>query len=553
VADGDRNRVLRELRRSRIAVIGLGVSNQALLRFLLARGVRHVAAGDAKTQDSLGPAAGWLASLPITLRLGPGYLDILEDADIVFLTPGIRKHLPEITAARDRGARLSSEIGLLLELCRARTVGITGSAGKTTTTLLVGDMLARSGRKVFVGGNIGTPLIDRCLEFTADETIVLELSSFQLQLVDRSPNVAAVLNVSPNHLDVHRDYDDYLAAKKTIYRYQRPGDWVVLGADNAETFRMAQERAAAYRELGNDGSSGDDDGLLDGNGRPRDGGRGNLAPADGGPGLALFGKAEPPGSLAGTDVPYRAWVDGDHLVVTTAGSPAPVALCPTAGVRLRGNHNLLNIMAAALMTVLAGGRLDAASQVATTFQTVEHRLEPAGELDGVTFINDSIGTAPDRTEVALASFPAPIHLILGGYDKKIPFDGLGEIVVECGKVRRVVLLGETAPKIRRAIEAAASLAAGRGPNGRIPGPRGADPHSRDSSPHGPESPGPPPMVEVSSIEEAVREAFAGAEPGTTVLLSPACASFDMFPNYEVRGAAFKEAVRALMAKREPGA
>jgi UDP-N-acetylmuramoylalanine--D-glutamate ligase len=416
---GERDRILRNLRRRKIAVVGLGVSNQALLRFLLARGARSITAGDAKTADQLGPPAQWLESLPpdtVDVRLGPGYLDVLAGADLVFLTPGIRKDLPEIAAARSRGAEISSEMGLFLQLCRARTVGVTGSAGKTTTTTLVGDMLARSGLRVYVGGNIGTPLIERVLEFRPADTIVLELSSFQLQLVDRSPNVAAVLNIAPNHLDIHRDYEEYVQAKKGIYLYQRPGDWAVFGAGNAETLKMARER---------------------------------------GEGVALFGRSEAATLPSGlTEVPNRAYIDGKRLVLRLLSRQEPVTLCATADVRLRGEHNLLNILAASLMTALAGGRVEAAAQVATTFEGIEHRLEVVAELSGVRFVNDSIATSPDRTEAALASFPGPLHLIAGGYDKKIPFDTLGQSVVRSGKVRKVVLLGQTAPKIRRAIEEA---------------------------------------------------------------------------------------------------
>ena len=507
----DRDHILRDVRRKRIAVVGLGVSNQALLRFLLARGARRIAAGDAKTADKLGPAAAdWLHSLPIDLCLGPDYLKVLDQAELVFLTPGIRKDLPEIAAARDRGAVISSEIGLFLDLCRAKTVAVTGSAGKTTTTTLVGDMLARSGLKVFVGGNIGTPLIERALDLAPDQTVVLELSSFQLQLVDRSPNVGAVLNLAPNHLDVHRDLAEYVAAKKGIYRYQMPGDWCVFGADNAETLKMAGERMAAPG------------------------------------GVALFGKGEPPTRLQGGEVAARGWIDGDRLVLAlpSPGGVERVRLCDVADVRLRGEHNLLNILAAALVAVLAGGRLEACAQVATTFETIEHRLQFVAEIDGVQFINDSIATAPDRTEVALAAFPAPIHLILGGYDKKIPFDGLGEMVVGCGRVRKVVLFGQTAPKIRRAIEEAA----GRGSSGGGPAvPAGPGAPGRGEAPTATEVPC---VAEVATMEEAVRESFAGARPGTTVLLSPACASFDLYRNYEARGAAFKEAVRGISPEQE---
>jgi UDP-N-acetylmuramoylalanine--D-glutamate ligase len=485
VVPGERERVLRNLRRRRIAVVGLGVSNRALLRFLLARGARSVAAGDVKTAPALGPVARELASMPIDLRLGPGYLDILKDAELVFLTPGMRKDLPEIAAARERGAEISSEMGLLLSLTRARTVGVTGSAGKTTTTSLVRDMLVRSGLRVVVGGNIGTPLIEQALDFGPETTMVLEMSSFQLQLVDRSPHVAAVLNIAPNHLDVHRDFDEYVGAKKLIYRYQRPEDWAVFSADDPVTRAMAREK---------------------------------------GTGVALFGRSEPADVPGVGEVPYRAFVDGDRLAVRGPEGRGPETLCLVRDVRLRGEHNLLNILAAALLTLLAGGRLDAAGHVAVTFEGVEHRLEPVVTVGGVTLVNDSIATSPDRTAAALASFPGPLHLIAGGYDKKLPFDALADSVVGGGKVTKVVLLGQTAGKIRRALEEAAGEA-----EGRLPA-----------------------IVETAGLEEAVRESLEGARPGTTVLFSPACASFDMFTNFEERGRAFKEIARRLAGK-EAGA
>ncbi len=524
---GERDRVLREIRRRKIAVVGLGVSNQALLRFLLALGARRIAAGDAKTADKLGPAAEWLATLPIDLRLGPGYLGVLDDAELIYLTPGIRKDLPEIAAARARGAKITSETGLLLDLCRAKTVAVTASAGKTTTTMLVGDMLARSGLKVFVGGNIGTPLIERALEFGPDETVVLELSSFQLQLVDRSPNVGAVLNIAPNHLDVHKDMDEYVTAKKGMYRHQRPGDWAIFGADNAGTLAMAREKTRLAVE---ERATGEQVGAP----------RGGSAPA--GNGTALFGKGEPPSRLGGAEIAARGWVDGDRLVLALPERPEPALLCDVKDVKLRGDHNLLNLLAASLAAMLAGGRLEACAHVATTFQGIGHRIEPVAEINGVAFIDDSIATAPDRTEVALAAFPPPIHLILGGYDKKIPFDELGEMVVRCGKVRKVVLCGQTAPKIRRALEDAvagrARLAA-RPESGSLAGAKGPGKMGSEAAGLVPE------IVEAATFEEAVKESYAGATPGTTVLLSPACASFDMFRNYEARGDAFKEAVREL--------
>jgi len=333
--------------------------------------------------------------------------------------------------------------------------------------------------------------------------VVLELSSFQLQLVDRSPEVSAVLNIAPNHLDVHRDFDEYVQAKKAVYLYQRPADLAVFSADDPRTLAMAREK---------------------------------------GEGVALFARRDPGSHPGGLGLSGRAYLDGDRLVVHPPGRPGgggrPRVLCRAGDVRLRGEHNLLNILAAALMSLGAGGRLEALAQVASSFEGIEHRLEVVLEAGGVRVVNDSIATSPDRTRAALASFPGPLHLIAGGYDKKIPFDTLGEALVAGGKVRKLVLLGETAPKIRRAVEEAA---AGSGGQVRGDGAAGCGAAAGGALPPEME------IVEVSSLEEAVREGFEGAGPGTTLLFSPACASFDMFQNYEERGRVFKEAARTLAA------
>ncbi len=465
----------REFRGRQVAVVGLGVSNLAVVRFLLRAGAR-VTAFDQKGPEELGERYLSLAGEPMEWVLGPGYLQELaaraDRWERVFLTPGMRKDLPELEALRRAGVPLDSEVGLFLRYCRATVAGVTGSAGKTTTTTLLGRMLEAAGRRVFVGGNIGRPLLPLVGEIGPGDLVVLELSSFQLQMLDQSPHVGVFLNVRPNHLDVHASFEEYFEAKKNVFRFQGAGDTAVL---NAEDPLVAGCAAAA-------------------------------------PGrVAWFGRAG--------EVAPGAFLRGDQVVLRGVEPVLEGAREEAVGragdVRLPGAHNLANALAALAAAAALGADPRRAWAAARAFGGVEHRLELVRELDGVSFYNDSIATAPDRTIAALESFARPVVLIAGGYDKKIPFDELGERIVE--RVRVLVLLGRTAPKIRAAVEAAAAR---RGVGG-------------------------PEVLAAADLREAVSLAASAARPGDVVLLSPACASYDMFRNYEERGRLFKELVRAL--------
>jgi len=473
----------------RVAVIGLGMSNLALIRFLLGQGAQ-VTACDRKTAAELGGAAAELSTLPVRLELGPHYLDAIAGHDEVFLTPGMRKDAPQVVAARAAGAVISSEVPLFLELCRAPVVGITGSAGKSTTTTLTHHMLQRAGIDARLGGNIGRPLIAEVLAIPATAVVVLELSSFQLELAAVSPHLGVLLNISPNHLDVHESFAEYAAAKAGIYKFQRPGDACVLNADRPET------RAAA-----------------------RD------CPA----GVAFFSQCEA--------VRPGAYLDGSGPgaeLVLDLGCGAE-RLLKASELRLRGEHNLGNVLAAAALAALAGAPATAIAGAARDFQGLEHRLEPVRELDGVAYYNDSIATAPDRAIAALKSFDRPIVLIAGGYDKKIPFDEFGGEVAR--RVRVLVLTGVTAPKIAAAVEAAVTAAAVAQTAAQAAAPAGAD--AAGLHPGGPE------VVLAPDLRGAVLAARAAARAGDVVLLSPACASYDAFRNFEERGRAFKDIVRGL--------
>jgi len=446
----------------RVAILGLGRSNVALARHLFRQGARLVGF-DAKGASELGDRYRALAELPgMEFRLGAGYLSGLTGFDAVFVTPGMKKHLPELERARAEGALLSSEMALFLELCRAPVVGITGSSGKTTTTTLVGMMLKAAGeRPVYIGGNIGTVLIEVVEEIPERAWVVLELSSFQLQLAKVSPHLAALLNLRPNHLDVHSSYHEYVESKCNIFRSQRPGDWLVFNADDAEVVRHS---------LG--------------------------SPAQ----RASFSRKHP--------VRAGAYVrDG---VITGAMAEGEAPILETHRLLIPGDHNVENALAATALALLAGVKPGVISQVLATFPGVEHRLELVRVLGGARYINDSIATSPDRTLAALNTVPGMVLLIAGGYDKGLDFDGLGQAMA--GKVRVLITIGETAPRI--------AAAARRGPSGPL-------------------------VLQAQSLGAAVRLAYRQAREGETVLLSPACASFDMFADFEERGRAFKALVREL--------
>lgn len=454
----------------RVAVIGLGVENLPLVRYLVAHGARVVAA-DRKSAEEMGPRAEALERLGVRLVLGDSYLDALQEAEVAFVTPGLPKHLPAIEAARRAGVVITGQTDLFMRLCPAPIVGITGSSGKTTTTTLVGRMLRGTGRPVFVGGNIGEPLIERLAEIGPDAWVVLELSSFQLETTGISPHVAVVTNVTPNHLDVHPSMEAYVAAKTRIVAFQGPDDVAVLNADDPITVEMAGRTAGRVHWFGR---------------RPRR-----------------------PG----------AWLDGDRLVAAmTAAGPGDGGevqeLCRRDEIRLRGQHNVQNVLAAATAALCCGTPVEAIRDVARTFEGVPHRLEAVASIDGVLYVNDSIATTPARAIAGLQSFQEPVVLIAGGYDKHLPFDELARVAVE--RCRHVVLLGQTAGAIERALEQV------REETGR------AVSHER-----------------VASLEQAVAAARRVARPGDVVLLSPACASYDMFRNFEERGARFRQIVRAL--------
>ena len=375
----------------RIAVLGLGVSNRPLVRLLLEAGCT-VTGCDRTPREKLDREVLDLEALGCELRVGDGYLDGVE-ADLLFRTPGMHPGHPAIEALRSRGAEVTSEMEVFFEVCPCNTVAVTGSDGKTTTTTLVSEMLKASGKKVWLGGNIGTPLLPLVRQMEPEDFAVVELSSFQLMDMVRSPRRALITNLSPNHLDVHKDMEEYVEAKKNIYRFQSGSDLLIVNADNEITAPLVGpgETRTFSRQ-----------------------GHGHVEIRDG--------------------VIFR----GEEAVL------------PVADILLPGVHNVENYMAAiALVEGLATD--DAIRTVAKNFGGVEHRIELVRVKDGVRFYNDSIASSPSRTIAGLRSFPEKVILIAGGYDKNIPYDVLGPEV--CQHVKKLFLCGATGPKIRAAVEA----------------------------------------------------------------------------------------------------
>ncbi len=379
------------LQGKRIAVLGLGVSNQPLVRLLLGYGC-DVTGCDRTPREKLDAAVMELEALGCRLSLGDTYLDNIE-ADIVFRTPGMHPGNPALAALREGGAEITSEMEVFFEVCPCQILAVTGSDGKTTTTTLISEMLKAAGKTVWLGGNIGTPLLPLVPQMGEGDFAVVELSSFQLMDMRRSPARAVVTNLAPNHLDVHKDMDEYVEAKKNIFAFQDAHGLLVLNADNAIT--------AGFM----------------GNGSTH-----------------FF-------SRQGKDCHVRL----ENGMIYRGGQP----VLETKDILLPGTHNVENYMAA--IAAVEGLVPDAAIRsIAKNFGGVEHRIELVRIKDGVRYYNDSIASSPSRTIAGLRSFPEKVILIAGGYDKHIPYDVLGPEI--CQHVKKLFLCGATATKIREAVE-----------------------------------------------------------------------------------------------------
>jgi UDP-N-acetylmuramoylalanine--D-glutamate ligase len=476
----------------RVVVVGLAREGTALARFLAERGVR-VTVTDVKPAGAFADAVEALSGLAVTFALGGHPMELLDEADLVFVSPGVPLEIPFLAEARRRRLPLSSETRLFTRLCPAPIVGITGSSGKTTTTALVGEMLEAAGRQTWVGGNIGQPLIGHVDEITADDVVVMELSSFQLEffgpwegnwgtgnLVDWeralfdpggwSPPIAAVLNITPNHLDRHPSMEAYIAAKAHVLNHQRPGDVVVLNLDNEVTRTLGEGRAPSRQQI-------------------------------------LWFSVE-------GEVREGAFLRGDELVLRLSEGEAVV--CRRDQVRLLGQHNLANVLAACILAAAAGAPIQALRRVATTFAGVEHRLELVGERKGVRWYNDSIATTPERTVAALRAFDTPMVLLAGGRDKHLPWNEMATLTWQ--KVHDLILFGEAADLIEKQMQEASG---------------------------GKEAGGATRIHRAGTLDRAVELAAHLARPGDVVLLSPGGTSFDAYRDFAARGRHFRKLVQEL--------
>ena len=478
------------LRGLRVAIVGAGREGLALTRYLVHSGA-EVTLSDIKPADALRDRLSLLQGLDVRVCLGGNPPDLLE-ADVLFVSPGVPPSAPIVVQARERGVPISSEPRLFTQICAAPVVGITGSSGKSTTAALAGEMYAASGKRVWVGGNIGQPLTARLLEAELSEVAVMELSSFQLELFSPgyqgaslekrrsqasrvvstegwSPHVSAITNITPNHLDRHPSMTEYVRAKSQIIAFQRPDDWAVLNLDDDVTSGMTTRTGARVLHFSLERSVGD-----------------------------------------------GAWLRGDHLVACLDGHER--TFCHSSEVKLRGSHNLANILAAACCAMAGGVDLEAIRSAAISFPGMKHRLETVRWWRGILFVNDSIATSPERSIAAIHSYQEPLVLLAGGRDKHLPWGEWANLVLE--RVRVLVAFGEAKPIIENA------LADARGRRSEV-------------------SRGQTVVLAVDSLERAVAEAAKLARAGDVVLFAPGGTSFDAFEDFEARGERFRALVEGL--------
>lgn len=465
----------------KVVILGLARQGMALAKYLAKAGAK-VTVSDTRPAEALAPAIEQLADLTIEYALGGHPSSLLDRADLLCLSGGVSADLPIVREAHSRGIAVSNDSQIFMEVTPARVIGITGSAGKTTTTTLVGRMMALTprpllplgeGGRVWVGGNIGNPLIADVDEMGPGDLAVMELSSFQLEVMTLSPQIGAVLNITPNHLDRHGTMEAYTAAKANVLTHQTPGDTAVLGLDDPGAFALS----------------------------PLVRGR-----------RMYFSSARRPGEAgAGVNWEEGAFLRGPSVMLRLAGRER--AVCATSEIRLLGAHNVSNVLAACAIAGAAGAEPEAMRQAIGGFTGVAHRLEFVREVRGAKWYNDSIATAPERSIAAIRAFDEPLVLMAGGRDKNLPWGELADLVRD--RVDHLVLFGEAGGMIREVI---GSVKPGERPFSIAIAPR---------------------------LAEAVEEAARASGPGDVVLLSPGGTSFDEFADFAERGEAFKRLVKDL--------
>jgi UDP-N-acetylmuramoylalanine--D-glutamate ligase len=447
-----------DLANKRVLVVGLGRSGVASALFLQARGAR-VTVSDAKPQDQLGEDIPVLLDHGIVVETGGHGERTFRGQDLIVVSPGVPVDSPPLVQARAQGELVIGEIELASRFLSKNIVAITGSNGKTTTTTLAGEIVSTGGFQALVGGNIGTPAISLVEQAKADTVVVLEISSFQLETIQTfRPKIAVVLNITPDHLDRHRTFAAYTDAKARIFENQQADDFAVLNADDPTCVELASRiRTQAF----------------------------------------WFSRKE--------EVKQGAYVRDGRVLFRDAKGQREVML--VSEIPLKGAHNVENVLAAVCAGALIGCETEQIRKAVQRFKAVEHRLEYVATIRGVEYYNDSKATNVDATIKALESFPANVHLILGGKDKDSDYTQLNELLRQ--RVKRVYTIGAAAGKIESQIKGAAEV------------------------------------DHAETLEKALPHAAASADAGDVVLLAPACASFDQFRNYEHRGRVFKEVVHAL--------
>jgi len=451
-----------ELNGKRVLVVGLGKSGVASALFMKAHGAK-VSVSDTKSGDELRNEIPVLLDHGITVETGGHGDRTFRGQDLIVVSPGVPVDAPPLVQARSLGENVIGEIELAAQFLPGPIVAITGSNGKTTTTTLVGEIMTAAGFPALVGGNIGTPAISLAERANPETVIVLEVSSFQLETVQTfRPKVAVVLNVTPDHLDRHRTLEVYVNAKARIFENQQGSDFAVLNADDPTCVEMAARTRAK---------------------------------------VFWFSRQK--------EVEQGAWVRDGNIVFRDQRGQREVL--EVSEIPLKGAHNLENVLAAVCAGVLMGCAPEKIQHAVHNFKAVEHRLEFVATIRGVDYYNDSKATNVDATIKALESFPANIHLILGGKDKGSDYTVLNDLLRK--RVKRVYTIGAAAAKIESQIVSSKN--------------------------------GGPELVHAETLENAIRKANAAAQPGDIVLLAPACASFDQFKSYEHRGKVFKEIVGSL--------
>ncbi len=448
-----------------IVVLGLARQGLAAARWLSAQGA-HVTVSDVKPAEQLTAEIEALRDVNVKFALGGHPLSLLDECDYLCLSGGVPIDLPIVEEARRRGIALTNDAQLFVERCAAPVIGITGSAGKTTTTTLTGEILRAANIETWVGGNIGNPLIGDLAQITATQRVVMELSSFQLDVMTISPQVAGVLNITPNHLDRHKTMDAYIEAKGHILDHQTFEDMAVLGYDNPIARQMS--------------------------GRTR--------------GYVRFFSRE---KIIGRG----AFLKGDRVIVVQNHEQE---VCRTGDILLRGEHNVLNVLAACALTATQGVDVEAMAQAIRTVKGVAHRLQWVRELNGVTYYDGSISTAPERLMADLQAYDEPIVLLAGGRDKHLPWDAAARMIVE--RVQNLIVFGEMAGLVQAAVEEQIEQ---------------SDARVLEK------------VYRVTTLDEAVAIAARIARAGDVVLLSPGGTSYDAFKDFAERGDKFQELVKAL--------